>query len=94
MNAPVTIKGCKHGIMVRLSSSASYEEIKEAMAEKFESAEKFLGTDKMAISFEGRMLTDEQQELIRKLAESMGDKMTEAKVGKKTIFDRMKDKLN
>lgn len=62
MNAPVTIKGCKHGIMVRLSSSASYEEIKEAMAEKFEGAEKFLGTDKMAISFEGRLLTDEQQE--------------------------------
>ena len=41
-----------------------------------------------------KKLTDEQQELIRKLAESMGDKMTEAKVGKKTIFDRMKDKLN
>ncbi len=39
-------------------------------------------------------LTEEQQELVKKLAESMGDKLTEAKVGKKTIFDRMKDKLN
>ncbi|MBR2156304.1 MAG: molecular chaperone DnaJ [Clostridia bacterium] len=41
-----------------------------------------------------KKLTGEQEELIRKLAESMGDKQNEAKVGKKTIFDRMKDKLN
>ena len=41
-----------------------------------------------------KKLTGEQEELIRKLAESMGDKQNEAKVGKKTIFDRVKDKLN
>lgn len=41
-----------------------------------------------------KKLTEEQRELVKKLAESMGEKHTEAKVGKKTIFDRVKDKLN
>ena len=41
-----------------------------------------------------KKLTDEQEELVKKLAESMGDKLSEAKVGKKTILDRVKDKLN
>lgn len=41
-----------------------------------------------------KKLNDEQKELMRKLADSLGDKITEAKPGKKKIFDRVKDKLN
>jgi len=41
-----------------------------------------------------KKLNDEQKELMRKLADSLGDKVTEAKPGKKNIFDRVKDKLN
>ena len=62
MNSSVTIKGNKYGILVHLSPVASYEEIKQEMATKFKDAEKFLGDGKMAVSFEGRLLTDRQQE--------------------------------
>lgn len=41
-----------------------------------------------------KKLNDEQKELMRKLADSLGDKVAEAKPGKKNIFDRVKDKLN
>ncbi len=39
-------------------------------------------------------LTAEQKDMIKKLADSLGDKVSEAKVGKKTIFDKVKDKWN
>lgn len=39
-----------------------------------------------------KKLNDEQREIIRRLADSLGDKVTEAKVGKKNIFERVKGK--
>lgn len=41
-----------------------------------------------------KKLTVEQKDMIKKLADSLGDKVSEAKVGKKTIFDKVKDKWN
>ncbi len=42
-----------------------------------------------------KRLNDEQRELVEKLAESLGDKDSDApKPMKRTIIDRMKDKLN
>jgi len=65
MTSAVTIKGNKYGIRLLLSPSVSYESIKQEMATKFKEMENFFGTGKMAISFEGRMLSDrEQEELI------------------------------
>ena len=37
-----------------------------------------------------KKLTAEQKDMIKKLADSLGDKVSEAKVGKKTIFDKVK----
>ena len=62
MTSAVTIKGNKYGIRVQLSPVVSYEEIKTEMAVKFKDMEHFFGDGKMAISFEGRLLTDRQQE--------------------------------
>jgi len=39
-----------------------------------------------------KKLNDEQREIVRRLADSLGDKITEAKVGKKNIFERVKGK--
>lgn len=61
MSTPVTIKGNKFGVSIRLSEAATYEEIKADTAIRFREAEKFLGDAKVAISFEGRPITDEQQ---------------------------------
>lgn len=39
-------------------------------------------------------LTDEQRELVRKLAVSLGDKLTDTKPVKRTIIEKVKDKFN
>lgn len=62
MSSSVTVRGNKYGICVRLSSTASYEEIKKDIALQFKDTENFFGDERLAISFEGRFLTEEQQE--------------------------------
>lgn len=65
MGNAVMIKGTKSGIIVVLDSTMSFDEIKEAVAEKFHSSADFLGNATMAISFEGREVNnDEQRELL------------------------------
>lgn len=61
MNNSVVIKGNKHGIVVVLDAGMEFSELKEHIAAKFKDSAKFLGNAKMAISFEGKKLTDEQQ---------------------------------
>lgn len=62
MSSSVKIRGSKHGISVKLDNGASYEDIKKDIASEFKGAEKFLGEEKLAVSFEGKYLTEEQQE--------------------------------
>ena len=62
MGSAVKIRGSKYGINVKLDNNASYEEIKSSVASEFRDAEKFLGDEKLAVSFEGKYLTEEQQE--------------------------------
>lgn len=61
MNNSVMIKGNKYGIIVVLSSDVPFEELKLQIAEKFKESSKFFENAKMAISFEGRKLTNEEQ---------------------------------
>ncbi len=62
MNSSVSIRGSKYGISVKLADSASYEEIKRDTASAFQDAAKLLGDKKVAVSFDGKVLTEEQQE--------------------------------
>lgn len=61
MNNSVIIKGNKYGIVVVLSPDLPFEELKLLIAEKFKESSKFFENAKMAISFEGRKLTNEEQ---------------------------------
>ncbi|MDF2870685.1 MAG: hypothetical protein K0R05_2260 [Anaerocolumna sp.] len=61
MNNPVIIKGNKYGIIVVLDSDMEYESLREKIAEKFRESAKFFDKAQMALSFEGRKLTNEQQ---------------------------------
>lgn len=61
MNNPVIIKGNKYGIVVVLDDLMKFEELKEKIAEKFRDSSKFFSKAQMAISFEGRKLTNEEQ---------------------------------
>ena len=62
MSLSVNFRGSKHGLSIKLASDVSYEEIKRDMAERFKGAEKFLGSEKIAVSFEGRELNEQQEE--------------------------------
>lgn len=62
MSSSVKIRGSKHGISLKLDANASYEDIKKDTASEFKDAGKFLGDEKLAIAFEGMILSEEQQE--------------------------------
>jgi len=62
VSSSVKIRGSKHGISVKIDTGASYEDIKRDVASEFKDAERFLGEERLAISFEGKYLTEEQQE--------------------------------
>ena len=64
MNNSVIIKGNKYGIIVVLSPDVPFDELKLLIAEKFKESSKFFENAKMAISFEGRKLTNEEQKEI------------------------------
>ena len=61
VNNSVIIKGNKFGIIVVLSSDVNFEDLKVQIADKFKESSKFFEKAKMAISFEGRTLTNEEQ---------------------------------
>lgn len=61
MNHPVIIKGTKSGIIVHLSNELPFGELKEKVCDKFKTSSDFLGDAQIALSFEGRKLSDEEQ---------------------------------
>ena len=103
MNNSVIIKGNKYGIVVILDDTLDFEELKSIIAAKFSESSKFFGDAKMAISFEGRKLSvDEQREVLDIIAENSSlhivcvmdqDKEHEERC-KKTLEDRLMELSN
>ena len=61
MDQSVMIKGLNHGIVVVLDSAVDYETLKEKTAKRFRESAKFLGNAEVAISFEGKELSEDQK---------------------------------
>lgn len=103
MTNSVIIKGNKYGIVVVLDDTLDFEELKKDIATKFSESSKFFGDAKMAITFEGRVLsTSEQREVLDIIAEYSSlhivcvmdnDKEQEEKC-KTTLEDRLMDLSN
>ncbi|MCR5823284.1 MAG: septum site-determining protein MinC [Lachnospiraceae bacterium] len=71
MKGIISLKGNKYGLSVNISKDASFEEIKTNTAEYFKSASKMFGKEKIAIGFEGRVLSDaERDELVEVIREN------------------------
>ncbi len=71
MSQSVTIKSNKYGINLILSPEAAFDELLEAIIEKFKASANFFKNAKLAISFEGRQLSDdEQQQIIAAIEEN------------------------
>lgn len=68
--APVVIKGNKSGIRIILDSEMEFEKLLDKVKEKFSSGADFLGNAQVAVSFEGRELSeDEERAVLQCIAE-------------------------
>lgn len=61
MDNSVIIKGTKSGIILVLDDTLSFTELKEKIRNKFSASAAFLGDAAMALSFEGKELSDKEQ---------------------------------
>lgn len=70
MNQQVFIKGNKYGITIFLDKTAPFERLKEALKGKLKESMEFFGSTKLALSFEGRKLTTDEQWQLLKIIET------------------------
>ena len=61
MSQAVIIKSNQYGINLILDPDVPFQELVDAVIEKFQEAEKFFKNAKLGISFEGRKLTSEEE---------------------------------
>ena len=64
MAQTVLIKSNKYGINLILDPDIAFADLLEAIIEKFKESEKFFKNSKLGISFEGRKLSDEEEQKI------------------------------
>ena len=60
-NQPVIIKSNRYGLIVILDAELEFEKLKQEVAEKFQSSAKFFGNAQMAICFQGRSLSLDEE---------------------------------
>lgn len=71
MKSTVLIKSNRYGITVILDNQVAFDELVTDVEEKFRDSGKFFEQAKLAVSFEGRNLTDEEESrLIRAITDS------------------------
>ena len=71
MGNAVMIKGTTYGFSVYIDEKAEFSVVAEEIKEKFKESSKFFGNAKMAISFDGKKLsTDEQRKILDIIAEN------------------------
>ena len=61
MSQPVVLKSNRYGINLILDADMPFGQLEEALLEKFRESEKFFKNAKIAISFEGRRLSQEEE---------------------------------
>lgn len=69
MNNSVFIKGTKNGIIVKLDREIPFDEIKSQLAVKFEETADFFKEANLALSFEGRELSQKETEEVIEIIE-------------------------
>ncbi len=69
MNQPVSIKGVKSGLVLKLDKKKEFSELIPLMQEKFSTSAAFFGKSKMVLSIEGRAVSDEETQSILKIIE-------------------------
>lgn len=69
---PIVIKSNAHGLVVRLDGKLLFNELEKAVREKFEESSDFFKKGKMAVAFEGRKLSPEEEFMLVKAISEAG----------------------
>lgn len=90
MKEKVRLKGYTKGIKIVIEEDAAFEEVLEEIADKFKNSEKFFGKARLAVSFEGRKNTPEEEDaILDKIKEtSMVNIVCVVSTQSEEIFDR------
>lgn len=68
---PIVIKSNAHGLVIRLDKKMAFEKLEKAVREKFAESADFFKKGKMAVAFEGRKLSaDEEFFLVKAISEA------------------------
>lgn len=62
MKAPIKIKSSSNGLRIIMNPEETYETLVEELRQKLTDTRKFFGSAKMVLSFEGKDLTEEEQD--------------------------------
>ena len=73
MSNAVMLKSFPNGISVKLDPDVDFEVLYRELIEKFNASAKFFGKARLVISFEGRSLTDEEEEFLVKCIDENTD---------------------
>ena len=73
MDNSVVIKGNKNGIAVKMDASVSFDELKAMIRDKFTASAKFFNNAALALSLEGRELSDTQEKEIMDIISEVTD---------------------
>ena len=89
MNNLVIIKSFPNGISVYMDDKASFNDILEEIGTKFRETSAFFKDAKMAVSFEGRLLTEDQERKIVETIQEYSDINIVCIVGKDEIKNQI-----
>lgn len=64
MNSPIRIKSFPNGLRIQINEGYTFEEIADAVEAKFRESRKFFGNGNIAISFEGVLLSFEEEDIL------------------------------
>lgn len=98
MEQPVVIKSNKYGLTVILDSQPDFETLRIAVGEKFAESKKFFKGAELAVAFEGRELTqDEQVILVQEMVAKAGIKVpciVDVDVAKEAVMKQAVEHMN
>ena len=93
MKDDVLIKSNKYGITIYFNSDNSFEELLDDVKNKFQSAAKFFNHAKMAVEYEGRSFTEEEERQLTRAIESAAGIEILCIIEKNTATEQVHKKL-
>ncbi len=73
MKDAILIKGNKYGLTIIINDQVDFSTIKDALFKKLNDSRKFFGSSKVSLTFEGKILSTEEQKTLIEIIQSASD---------------------